>query len=188
MEIVLSDKKKRSIKFANEVMFYGKDGRPISTQDFISDMFGDMPEFFGSVEDLRNLWANPETREALLEKLEQAGYGIEVLKQIRRAIDAETSDLLDVLEYISFATSPMERTERAERLKSYAEALPQSQKDFVAYLMNAYVASGVEELGVQRLPQLLALKFGSIPEGIRQMGGPLQARNTYYEAQRVLYS
>ena len=188
VEIVLSDKKKRSIKFANEVMFYGKDGRPISTQEFISDMFGDMPEFFGSVEDLRNLWANPETREALLEKLEQAGYGIEVLKQIRRAIDAETSDLLDVLEYISFATSPMERTERAERLKTYAEALPQSQKDFVAYLMNAYVASGVEELGVQRLPQLLALKFGSIPEGIRQMGGPLQARNTYYEAQRVLYS
>ena len=188
LEIVLSDKKKRSIKFANEVMFYGKDGRPISTHEFISDMFGDMPEFFGSVEDLRNLWANPETREALLEKLEQAGYGIEVLKQIRRAIDAETSDLLDVLEYISFATSPMERTERAERLKSYAEALPQSQKDFVAYLMNAYVASGVEELGVQRLPQLLALKFGSIPEGIRQMGGPLQARETYYEAQRVLYS
>ena len=75
-----------------------------------------------------------------------------------------------------------------ERLKSYAEALPQSQKDVVAYLMNAYVAAGVEELGVQRLPQLLALKFGSIPEGIRQMGGPLQARETYYEAQRVLYS
>ena len=188
VEIMLSDKKKRNIKFANEVMFYGKDGRPISTQEFISDMFGDMPEFFGSIEDLRNLWANPETRENLLDKLEQAGYGIEVLKQIRRAIDAETSDLLDVLEYISFATSPMERTERAERLKAYAEALPDTQKEFVDYLINAYIASGVEELGTQRLPQLLALKFGSIPEGIRRMGGPLQARETYYEAQKVLYS
>ena len=188
LEIVLSDKKKRSIKFANEVMFYGRDGRPVGTQEFITEMFGDMPEYFGSIEDLRSMWANPESREALLEKLEQAGYGIEVLKQIRRAIDAENSDLLDVLEYISFATSPMERAERAERLKAYAEALPNTQKDFVAYLMNAYVISGVEELGTKRLPQLLALKFGSIPEGIRQMGGPLQARQTYYEAQRVLYS
>jgi predicted GNAT superfamily acetyltransferase len=61
------------------------------------------------------------------EKLEQAGYGVEVLKDIRHAIDADTSDLLDVLEYISFATTPMERAERAERLKAYAEALPQAQ-------------------------------------------------------------
>ena len=123
-----------------------------------------------------------------MDKLEQAGYGIEVLKQIRRAIDAETSDLLDVLEYISFATSPMERTERAERLKAYAEALPQAQNAFIEYLMTAYVTSGVEELGTKRLPQLLALKFGSIPEGIQRMGGPLKAREIYYEAQRVLYS
>ena len=186
LEIILSDKKKRNIKFANEVMFYGKDGRPISAQQFISEMFGDMPDYFQSVEDLRTLWANPESREALLEKLEQAGYGVEVLKDIRHAIDADTSDLLDVLEYISFATSPIERAERAERLKAYAEALPQAQKDFIEYLMTAYVTSGVEELGTKRLPQLLALKFGSIPEGIQQMGGPLKARDTYYEAQRVL--
>ena len=188
LEIILSDKKKRNIKFANEVMFYDKDGRPISTQQFISEMFGDMPDYFQSVEDLRTLWANPESREALLEKLEQAGYGVEVLKDIRHAIDADTSDLLDVLEYISFATTPMERAERAERLKAYAEALPQAQKVFIEYLMTAYVTSGVEELGTKRLPQLLALKFGSIPEGIQRMGGPLKARETYYEAQRVLYS
>ena len=123
-----------------------------------------------------------------MEKLEQAGYGVEVLKDIRHAIDADTSDLLDVLEYISFATTPMERAERAERLKAYAEALPQAQKAFIEYLMTAYVTSGVEELGTKRLPQLLALKFGSVPQGIQSMGGPLKARETYYEAQRVLYS
>ena len=188
LEIILSDKKKRNIKFANEVMFYGKDGHPISTQQFISEMFGDMPDYFQSLEDLRALWANPESREALLEKLEQAGYGVEVLKDIRHAIDADTSDLLDVLEYISFATSPIERAERAERLKAYAAVLPQAQKAFIEYLSTAYVTSGVEELGTKRLPQLLALKFGSVPQGIQSMGGPLKARETYYEAQRVLYS
>ena len=188
LEIVLSDKKKRNIKFANEVMFYGKDGRPISAQQFIEEMFGELPAYFHSAEDLRTLWSNPESREALLEKLEQAGYGIEVLKQIRHAIDADTCDLIDVLEYISFATSPMERTERAERLNAYADTLSQAQRDFIVYLQTAYVASGVEELGTKRLPQLLALKFGSLPEGIQKMGGPMKARDTYYEAQRVLYS
>jgi type I restriction enzyme R subunit len=118
--------------------------------------------------------------------LEQAGYGIEVLKQIRQAIDAENSDLLDVLEYISFATTPIERAERAERLKAYADALPQAQKEFVAYLKEAYIRAGVEELGTKQLSQQLELKFGSVQEGIQQMGGPVQARDTYYEAQRVL--
>ena len=57
----------------------------------------------------------------------------------------------------------MERAERVERLKAYAEALPQAQKAFIEYLSTAYVTSGVEELGTKRLPQLLALKFGSVP-------------------------
>ena len=82
----------------------------------------------------------------------------------------------------------MERAERAGRLKAYAEALPQAQEAFIEYLMTAYVTSGVDELGTNRLPQLLALKFGSVPQGIQSMGGPLKARETYYEAQRVLYS
>lgn len=188
LEIVLSDKKRRSIKFASEVMFYGNDGRPVSAQQFISEMFGQLPDYFQSAEDLHALWSNPQTREALFERLEQAGYGIEVLKQIRQAIDAENSDLLDVLEYISFATTPIERAERAERLKAYADALPQAQKEFVAYLKEAYIRAGVEELGTKQLSQQLALKFGSVQEGIQQMGGPVQARDTYYEAQRVLYS
>ena len=82
----------------------------------------------------------------------------------------------------------MERTERAERLNAYADTLSQAQRDFIVYLQTAYVASGVEELGTKRLPQLLALKFGSLPEGIQKMGGPMKAHDTYYEAQRVLYS
>jgi type I restriction enzyme R subunit len=160
----------------------------VSAQQFISEMFGQLPNYFQSVEDLHALWSNPQSREALFERLEQAGYGIEVLKQIRQAIDAENSDLLDVLEYISFATTPIERAERAERLKAYADALPQAQKEFVAYLKEAYIRAGVEELGTKQLSQQLELKFGSVQEGIQQMGGPVQARDTYYEAQRVLYS
>ena len=33
----------------------------------------------------------------------------------------------------------MERAERAERMKAYAEDLPQAQKAFIEYLSTAYV-------------------------------------------------
>ena len=147
-----------------------------------------MPNFFSSSEDLHQIWADPETREALLDKMDEAGYGKEILQEIRKLIDAENSDLLDVLEYIAYATTPIERKERAKRLKGYKEQLPDSQKQFVEYLINAYIQSGIEELRMDKLKTLLALKFGSITEGIDAMGGVEPSLKTFKDAQHHLYA
>ena len=187
LEIKLSDGRVRRIKFISDVMFWGGDGKPVSAQTFIDEMFGRLPDFFSSSQNLHEIWADPDTREALLAKLELAGYGKEVLKDIRRIIDAEESDLLDVLEYIAYATTPIERKERAERIKGYEAGLPEAQKEFVEYLMNAYIKSGVDELGKDKLKTLLALKFGSVPEGISALGGTPQARQTFKDFQKKLY-
>ena len=187
LEIKLSDGRVRRIKFISDIMFWGADGKPVSAQTFIDEMFGHLPDFFSSSQNLHEIWADPDTREALLAKLELAGYGKEVLKDIRRIIDAEQSDLLDVLEYIAYATTPIERKERAERIKGYEAGLPNAQKEFVEYLMNAYIKSGVDELGKDKLKTLLSLKFGSVTEGIAALGGTPQARQTFKDFQKKLY-
>lgn len=92
-----------------------------------------------------------------------------------------------MLEYIAYATTPIERKERAERIKGYEAGLPNAQKEFVEYLMNAYIKSGVDELGKDKLKTLLALKFGSVTEGISALGGTPQARQTFKDFQRRLY-
>ncbi len=188
LEIKLSDGRARRIKFVNDVMFWSGDGRPISTQQFIEEMFGRLPEFFSSSKDLHQVWADPDTREALLNRMEQAGYGREVLKDIRKLIDAEDSDLLDVLEYIAYATTPIERAERAKRIEGYAASLTDAQHAFVMYLTNAYIVSGVDELSMDKLKTLLELKFGSVPEGISSLGGVPIARKTFKDFQHYLYA
>ena len=188
LEIKLSDGRARRIRFINDIMFWGANGKPVSSQKFIEEMFGRLPDFFTSSEDLHQKWADPDTREALLEKLNEAGYGKEVLKDIRRIIDAEKSDLMDVLEYIAYATTPIERKERAERIKDYYDTLTVSQKQFVEYLVNAYIRSGVDELRMDKLKTQLELKFGSVPEGISSLGGVPQARQTFKEFQQRLYA
>ena len=188
LEIKLSDGRTRRIKFVNDVMFWGADGRPISTRDFIDEMFGRLPDYFSSSEDLHRIWADPDTRETLLDKLGEAGYGKDVLKDIRKIIDAEKSDLLDVLEYIAYATTPIERKERAERIRGYETSLSIAQKQFVEYLVNAYVQSGVDELRMDKLKTLLELKFGSVPEGINALGGIPIARQTFKDFQHHLYA
>ena len=188
LEIVLSDGRARRIKFVNSVMFWGADGRPVGTQQFIEELLGRMPDFFASSEDLHRIWSDPETREALLDKMAEAGYGRDILRDIRRIIDAEQSDLLDVLEYIAYATTPIERKERAERLKEYEENLSDAQQQFVEYLKNAYIAAGIDELRMDKLKTLLELKFGSVGEGITALGGVPMARQTFKDFQRHLYA
>ena len=65
--------------------------------------------------------------------------------------------------------------------------LSSAQKAFVKYLMNAYIQAGVDELGKDKLKTLLALKFGSVTEGISALGGTPQARQTFKDFQRRLY-
>jgi type I restriction enzyme R subunit len=108
-------------------------------------MFGRLPDFFQSSEDLHKIWADPETREALLDKMNEAGYGKDILSDIRKLIDAENCDLLDVLEYIAYATTPIERKERAQRLTGYTDHLSDAQKMFIEYMINAYIQSGIDE-------------------------------------------
>lgn len=188
LEIVLSDHRVRRIRFINDIMFWGADGKPISTQKFIEELFGRLPDFFSSSEDLHKIWADPETREALLDKMNEAGYGKDILRDIRRLIDAENCDLLDVLEYIAYATTPIERKERAQRLMDYTRTLNDVQKQFVEYLTMAYIQSGIDELRMDKLKTLLELKFGSVGEGINALGGIPIARQTFKDFQYHLYA
>ena len=188
LEIVLPDHRVRRIKFINSIMFWGADGKPVSAQKFIEEMFGRLPDFFQSSADLHKMWADPETREALLDKMNEAGYGKDILCDIRKLIDAENCDLLDVLEYIAYATTPIERKERAQRLTSYTNNLGDAQKQFIEYMINAYVQSGIDELRMDKLKTLLELKFGSVGEGITALGGVPNARQTFKDFQYHLYA
>ena len=188
LEIVLSDHRVRRIKFINSIMFWSADGKPVSAQKFIEEMFGRLPDFFQSSEDLHKMWADPETREALLDKMNEAGYGKDILCDIRKLIDAENCDLLDVLEYIAYATTPIERKERAQRLTGYTNNLGDAQKQFIEYMINAYVQSGIDELRMDKLKTLLELKFGSVGEGITALGGVPNARQTFKDFQYHLYA
>ena len=150
-------------------------------------MFGQLPEFFTSVEELQEKWANPKTREDLLEKLDEVGYGKDVLKQVRTLIDADNCDLLDVLEYISFNVEPVERAVRAKNVEAYTATLTAAQKDFVDYVLKLYVKEGSDELAMDKLPVIITMKYGGISDGINILEGIDVAKNVFLNFQKYLY-
>ena len=69
--------------------FYDPDGKPISSEEFIQKLFGDLSKHFKNEDELIEIWSQPDTRKALLESLSEAGYGMQQLNEVRQIIDAE---------------------------------------------------------------------------------------------------
>ena len=168
--------------------FWGADGKPISAEEFLKGIFGALPEFFKSEDELRKIWSNPITRKVLLEKLFDAGYGVDVLISLQKLINAEKSDLFDVLEYISFAIQPITREMRvAQAQANIFRGLDNKQKEFLEFVLSKYIESGVEELDQEKLPDLLTLKYQAIRDAEEILGGVESIRSTFIDFQKYLY-
>lgn len=189
IKIKLADGKERTIQHMMATTFWSLDGRPMSAAEFVTRLFGDLPELFKDEDELRALWGQPDTRKALLERLSEKGYGDEQLSEIRRMIDAEKSDLYDVLAYIAFALSPITREERVnthrQQIFSHYDSKLQAFLDFV---LSQYVKEGVGELDQTKLPHLLELKYRAVSDAAAQLGGVAQIRDAFIGFQRYLYN
>jgi type I restriction enzyme R subunit len=85
----------------------------------------------------------PDTRKKVLQGLEERGYGKEQLAEVRDLINAEKSDLFDVLAYIAFASDPMIREERVNSHKGVIfELYGDKQQQFLSFVLDHYVARG----------------------------------------------
>jgi len=152
-------------------------------------MFGTMPEFFKSEEELRKIWSNPTTRKAFLDSIAEKGFGKDELETLQKMIDAEQSDLFDVLVYISFLTPTISRTQRVEQSKNKIfEKLDEKQKEFLDFVLNKYEEKGVEELDEEKLPILLNLKYHAIANAEQSLGDVEKIRAMFFGFQENLYA
>ena len=190
VRIKLKGGKELEIQHSTETMFWDANGIPITSEQFLNNLFGEIPNLFKSEAELRELWSNPITRKTLLEKLASAGYGEEELNGLRKLIDAQKSDLFDVLEYVF--NSDIKPITRAERVAA-AEAtiftlMNEKQKEFIEFVLSKYVETGVSELDQTKLPILLSSMFQSQQDGIAELGGDvMKIRNLFVEFQQYLY-
>ena len=189
VKIKLSDGKEREIQYMIQTSFWSADGKPISAEEFLHNLFGKLPEFFKDEDELRKIWSNPITRKVLLDKLAEAGYGMNELKTLQQLIDAENSDIFDALEYISFAIKPISREERVARAQSHIfKSLDNNQKEFLEFVLSKYVEIGIEELGQEKLPDLLKIKYFAINDATELLGGVNRIRATFINFQQHLFA
>jgi len=189
VRIKLRDGKERTIQHMMATTFWSADGKPMSAAQFLESLYGMLPEFFKDEDQLRAIWSRPETRKAFLSGLADRGFGREMLVEIQRIVDAEKSDLFDVLAYVSFELQPVTRSERAAKAESEIHAhFNDKQQAFLHFVLAQYVKEGVEELDQDKLSPLLKLKYNNaIADATADLGTPDQIRNLFVGFQKYLY-
>jgi type I restriction enzyme, R subunit len=189
VKVKLADGKERAIQHMMVTTFWHPDGTPMSAAQFLELLFGEVPAFFKDEAELRKLWGEPVTRRVLLQGLEERGFGREQLAEMQKVIDAEHSDIFDVLAYVAFELPPESREQRADRARAIIEQKFESkQVEFLTFVLGQYVRVGVDELSPEKLSPLLRLRYNNaIADAVKDLGAPEQIGKMFADFQRYLY-
>jgi len=190
-QVRLADGKVRKIQHITATSYWGADGKPLSAAQFLEALFGALPAFFRHEDELRELWSAPDTRKALLAGLAEKGFGRDALREMQQIIEAEHSDLFDVLAHVAFAAEPVPRELRADHARAAAlaaDGLSDKQQAFVDFVLAQYVKQGVDELDEVKLKDLLRLRYhNAMSDAFAELGKPDQVRRVFVGFQRHLY-
>ena len=189
VKVKLADGKERQIQHMSATSFWHPDGTPMSAAQFMEALFGKLPEFFKNEDELRVIWSAPDTRRKLLEGLAEKGFGKDQLAEMQVIINAENSDLFDVLAYVAYAETPLTREARAKRAKVViGSQFNDKQQAFLTFVLAHYVSAGVDELDEAKLGPLLKLRYNNaIADAFADLGAPEAVRQTFVGFQRYLY-
>lgn len=188
VEVKLSDGNVRQINSATTTTFWSAEGKPITAKEFLEKLFGKIPEFFTSEEDLKQQWSVPQTRRSLLQKLAEAGFSKDQLWEFQKVLDAEESDIYDVLSYVAYNSEIKNRTQRAVQAQNHYEDLSDEHRQFLDFVLLQYISKGVDELDDQKLSAFLQLKYHSVQDAKTVLGDIGTIRNNFIEFQRFLYN
>jgi type I restriction enzyme R subunit len=171
-------------------MYWSPEGKPITAKEFLERMFDDLPQFFESEDQLREIWSHPETRDNLLADLREAGYDDEKLDGMKDLIDARDSDVYDVLANVAYARQLRTRTERATQAKpAIREAFTDiKQQEFIEFILEKYVEDGVKELAKSKMNSLIRLKYDNAHDAVAVLGSPGVIKDPFAGFQKYLYT
>jgi type I restriction enzyme R subunit len=189
VKVKLADGKERTIQHMMMTSFWHPDGTPMSAQQFMELLFGKLPDFFQSEEELRQLWSAPDTRAKLLAALAEKDFSHASLVEMQKIIGAENSDLFDVLAYVAYTLPPLTREERAAKAKlEISTHFSSKEQVFLDFVLSHYVSVGVEELDQRKLTPLLRLKYGAIQDAVADLGQPEEIGKAFAGFQKYLYA
>lgn len=173
-----------------ETRYIDEKGKPLTAQEFLEKLIGELPALYQDEQQLRDVWANPDTRKDLLKELGTLGFDQEQLNALRLMIATPDCDIFDVLSHISFSSEIKTRKERSDAVRHQADFQNnenQPARKFLDYILNVYEQHGIEELQREKLADLVRLNFGTPKDAKAVFGDNKNILHAYYHLQQQIY-
>jgi len=189
IKVMLADGKARTIQHMMMTSFWHPDGAPMSAQQFLELLFGELPEFFKDETELRVLWSAPDNRAKLLQGLAEKGFGREQwprckgLLTPRRATFSTCWHML----LMRYRRSPARKGLQTLKIE-ISTHFNSKQQVFLNFVLSHYVQVGVEELDREKLRPLLLLKYhNAIADAVSDLERPEEIGKVFAGFQKYLY-
>ncbi|GAB1406835.1 DEAD/DEAH box helicase family protein [Thermomonas brevis] len=185
--VKLSDGRERSIRYIGATTYW-HEGRQITAQEFMQQLFGDLGALVTDEDELRAIWSDPDRREIFLQRLTDRGYDNERLDDMRRLIDAPNSDIFDVLAYVRFTLAPLARAQRVRAATtSGLDGYQREMKAFLEYVLGNYERNGIGELASGKVADFLRIRYGGVNDAKRLLGSVDDIRKAFVGIQSHLF-
>lgn len=185
--VKLADGKERSIRYLAATTYW-HEGRQITAQEFMQQLFGDLGNLVATEDELRAVWSDPDRREVFQQRLQDLGYDADRLDDMRRLIDAADSDIFDVLAYVRFTLAPLSRHERVGTARATGlDGYQREMRAFLDYVLEAYERHGVDELASRKIADFLRIRYGGVNDAKRLLGPVPAIREAFIAIQAHLY-
>ena len=125
-----------------------------------------------------------------LQGLAEKGFGDDQLAEMQKIIDAEKSDLFDVLAHVAYALPPLTRDERATNARlAISTRFNDKQQAFLDFVLSQYVKVGVHEADKRQsfLPCSSSNTTTAIADAVADLGKPEEIGNAFAGFQKYLY-
>ena len=192
LRVKLSDE--RELRIINiETRYIDESGKPLTAEEYLRKLVGQLPALYESESQLRTLRADPKTRESLLSQLQSIWLDTEQFKTLQMMFDAPDSDIFDILTHLSYGEDLKTRSQRVHRVLSQwliARTDNLSAKDFLDYLLRYYEQYGSTELIQSKMGEIIKL-YGSgkinVVDFTQAVGGAGELMKSWIEVQKELF-
>ncbi|MEN5059692.1 DEAD/DEAH box helicase family protein [Luteimonas sp. TWI1416] len=186
--VKLSDSRERSIHYIAATTYWSSDGRMITAQEFMQQLFGDLDALLKNEDELRAIWSDPDRREVFIQRLADLGYDGDRMNEMRRLIDAPNSDIFDVLAYVRFTLVPLARSQRVRSaLATGLGGYEREMKSFLEYVLGNYERNGIGELASTKIADFLRIRYGGVNDAKRALGSVDSIRRAFVDIQGHLF-
>ncbi len=164
-------------------------GKHLNSEDFLKKIIGELPDFYKDEHQLRMLWADPKTRQDLLESFSHIGLDEEQFEDLKKMFHAEGSDIFDILAHLSFDLDIKYRQERYDYGIGIIEKYESLKaKEFLEFLLGLYVKNGILDFRKDNLSSKIALfNKWEVREIAEEFWGIAELQNAYLELQKGIY-